>query len=174
MLIDLMTGGRRGGVQKIRNILFTFLNPKKYLRPQLLFTPPPLLWLFKQCGTVHMCPRGGGALHQIFNGGVQHTMKKWTQQDLRFCKNEGSKRSNNSEKVVNKIENQGEHWYKLLPKCQMTDFCEKVNQFSVKLSLELNVIETNRFFLQKERVNKIKLGIIRDPMGLENVKNGSQ
>ncbi len=28
----------------------------------------------------------------------QHVMKKWTQQDLRFYKNEGSKRSNNNEK----------------------------------------------------------------------------
>ncbi len=56
-----------------------------------------------------------------------------TQQDLslRFCKNEGSKRSNNNEKggqQLNKIENQGENWYKLLQKCQMTDFCEKIDQ----------------------------------------------
>ncbi len=36
------------------------------------------------------------------------------------------------------------------------------------------MIETNQFFLQKKRVNKIELGIKRDPMGLENVKNGSQ
>ncbi len=28
-------------------------------------------------------------------------------------------------KGVNKIENQREKWYKLLQKCQMTDFCEK-------------------------------------------------
>ncbi len=48
-------------------------------------------------------------------------------------------------KAVNKIENHRENWY--------------------KLSLELNVIETNRFFVQKERVNKIELGITRDPMG---------
>ncbi len=47
---------------------------------------------------------------------------------LRFCTNEGSKRSNNNEKGVNKIENQGENWYKLLQKCQMTDFCEKKDQ----------------------------------------------
>ncbi len=56
----------------------------------------------------------------------------------------------------------------------MTVFCEKIDQLYVKLSLELNVIETNRFFLQKEGVNKIELGIKRDPMGLENVKNGGQ
>ncbi len=30
---------------------------------------------------------------------------------------------------VNKIENQGENWYKLHQKCQMTDFCEKIDQF---------------------------------------------
>ncbi len=55
-------------------------------------------------------------------------MKKWTQWDLRFCKNNESKISNNNEKGVNKIENQGEKWYKLLQKCQMTDFCEKIDQ----------------------------------------------
>ncbi len=36
------------------------------------------------------------------------------------------------------------------------------------------MIVTNRFFLQKERVNKIELGIKRDPIGSENVKNGGQ
>ncbi len=28
----------------------------------------------------------------------------------------------------NKIENEGQKWYKLLQKCQMTDFCEKIDQ----------------------------------------------
>ncbi len=32
-------------------------------------------------------------------------------------------------KGVNKIKNQGEKWYKLIHKCQMTDFCEKIDQF---------------------------------------------
>ncbi len=32
------------------------------------------------------------------------------------------------------------------------------------------MIETNKFFLQKERFNKIELGIKRDPKGSENVK----
>ncbi len=44
---------------------------------------------------------GGGALHQknkIGGWGVQQAMKKWNQSDLRFCKNEGSKRSNNCKK----------------------------------------------------------------------------
>ncbi len=31
-------------------------------------------------------------------------------------------------KGVNKIESQGENWYKLLQKCQMTDICEKIDQ----------------------------------------------
>ncbi len=35
----------------------------------------------------------GGVLHQIFGNQVLHTIKNWTQSDLRFCKNEGSKRS---------------------------------------------------------------------------------
>ncbi len=48
--------------------------------------------------------------------------------DLRFCKSEESKISNNNEKGVNKIENQVEKWYKLLQKCPMTDFCEKIDQ----------------------------------------------
>ncbi len=30
---------------------------------------------------------------------------------------------------VNKIENQGEKCYKLLQKCQMTDFCEQYTNF---------------------------------------------
>ncbi len=31
-------------------------------------------------------------------------------------------------KGLNKIENEGEKWYKLLQKCQMTDICEKIDQ----------------------------------------------
>ncbi len=49
----------------------------------------------------------------------------------------------------------------------MTDFCEKIDKLYVTLTLELNGIETNRFFMQKDRVNKIQLGS-------ENVKNGVQ
>ncbi len=68
--------------------------------------------------------------------------------------------------TMKKIENQGENLYKLLLKCQMTDFCEKIDQLYVKLSLELNVIETNRLFRQKEGVNKIEMGIIKGPNGI--------
>ncbi len=49
---------------------------------------------------------GGGGLHQIFGTQVQHTKKKWTQSDLSFCKNEGSKNLNLMEKGVNWIENE--------------------------------------------------------------------
>ncbi len=37
-------------------------------------------------------PRGEGVLHQIFGTRIQHTNKNWTQSDLRFCENKGSKR----------------------------------------------------------------------------------
>ncbi len=53
----------------------------------------------------------------------------------------------------------------------MTDFGGQIDKLQIKLSLELNVIETTGFFLQKEVINNIELGIKRDPMGVENVKN---
>ncbi len=43
-------------------------------------------------------------------------------------------------KMVNKIENQREIWYKIIENCQMTDFCEKIDQLYVQLFLELNGI----------------------------------
>ncbi len=47
---------------------------------------------------------------------------------------------------------------------QMTDFGKTLDQLQVKLSLELNVIETNGSFLQKESINKIGMGIVKgDP-----------
>ncbi len=54
-------------------------------------------------------------------------MKKWTQQDPRFCKMRGQKDLIviTMKKRVNMIESQGENRYKL---CQMTDFCEKIDQ----------------------------------------------
>ncbi len=39
-----------------------------------------------------------GVLHQIFGRKVRHMIKKWTQSDLKFCKNEGSIRSKTNEK----------------------------------------------------------------------------
>ncbi len=44
-------------------------------------------------------PREGGeVLHQIFGREVMHAIKKWTQSNLKFCKNEGSIRSKTNEK----------------------------------------------------------------------------
>ncbi len=40
----------------------------------------------------------GGVLHQIFGRVVRHVIKKWTQLDLKFCKNERSIRSKTNEK----------------------------------------------------------------------------
>ncbi len=51
----------------------------------------------------------------------------------------------------------------------MTDCAEKIYQLWVKLSLELNVIETNWFFSAEKGV-----GHKKDPMGYENVTKGSQ
>ncbi len=39
-----------------------------------------------------------GVLHQIYDRVVQHVMKKVTQSDLGFCKNEELKKSKNYEK----------------------------------------------------------------------------
>ncbi len=77
-------------------------------------------------------------------------------------------------KEVNKIENEGENWYKLLQTCQMTDFCEKNRPTLGQIISGTKCDKRNIFFLQKERVSKIELGIKRDPMGLENIKNGGQ
>ncbi len=45
-------------------------------------------------------------------------VKIWGQKDLRIMK-----------KGVNRIDNQGENWYKMLQNGQMKDFGEKVDQF---------------------------------------------
>ncbi len=45
-----------------------------------------------------------------------------------FVKIRGQKDLITMKKGVNKIENQGENWYKLLQKFQMTDVCEKIDQ----------------------------------------------
>ncbi len=46
---------------------------------------------------------GVGELHQIFSSRVQHAKINWTQSDLKFCKNEGSKRSKIMEKIHTKF-----------------------------------------------------------------------
>ncbi len=52
---------------------------------------------------------------------------------------------------------------------KITDFGEKLD----KLSQELNVIETIHFFLQKEGINNIELGLKRDPTHPTNFKYAS-
>ncbi len=41
---------------------------------------------------------GVGVLHHIFGREVQHVIKKWTQSDLNFCKNEELIRSKTNDK----------------------------------------------------------------------------
>ncbi len=60
----------------------------------------------------------------------------------------------------------------MLQNGQMRDFSQQLDQLYVKLFLELNAIETNCFFLQKEGVNNTKLGIKRGPKLCENVNTG--
>ncbi len=43
-------------------------------------------------------PGVGGTSTNILVGKVRHMIKKWTQLDLKFCKNEGSIRSKTNEK----------------------------------------------------------------------------
>ncbi len=48
----------------------------------------------------------------------------------------GQKDLTTMEKGINKIENQGEIWYKMIQNYQMTDFGDKVGHLYVQLSLE--------------------------------------
>ncbi len=70
-------------------------------------------------------PGVGGVLPQMFGREVWHTIKKWTQLDLTFCKNEGSIRSKTNEKGGQldrkwrqKFIQNGKNWCKILkPLC---------------------------------------------------------
>ncbi len=53
-------------------------------------------------------------------------------------------------------------------------FLWKIEQIYVKVSLELNVIETNWFFLQKEGVNTIELDIKYGPNEIGKCHKGCQ
>ncbi len=70
-------------------------------------------------------PKGGTS--HIFGRGVQNEMKKWTQSDISFCKNEVSKRSKNNKKGFDKIENQGGTKCFKIMKCQF--FYEILDRF---------------------------------------------
>ncbi len=83
--------------------------------------------------------------HQIFCKGGSARDEKMEPTGSKVLQTRGQKDLRTVKKGVNKIEN----WYKMLQNGQMTDFCEKLDQLKFKLSLELNVIETNRFFCRK-------------------------
>ncbi len=55
-------------------------------------------------------PQEGRVLHKYFSSWVQLVIKMWTQSDLKFCKNEGSKR------LMKKGGNWIENLYKMLKK----------------------------------------------------------
>ncbi len=56
-------------------------------------------------------------------------MKKWTQQDLRFWKNKGSKRFKNNKKGVQQEPKSRTKLIKMLENGQMTNFAEIFDQF---------------------------------------------
>ncbi len=60
-------------------------------------------------------------------GGGQHVMKKWTQQDLRLCKNDGSKRSNNNVKGGQQDRKSRRKLVQIASKVSNDSFCEKIN-----------------------------------------------
>ncbi len=57
---------------------------------------------------------GGGVLQHIFGRGVHHAIKNWTETDLRFCENEGSKRSKINWKRGQLHQKSKQNSYKLL------------------------------------------------------------
>ncbi len=58
----------------------------------------------------------------------------------------GQKDLRTMKKEVNYIENQGNNYYKMFQNDKMTVFANNLDQLNVKLSLKLNVTETNSFF----------------------------
>ncbi len=69
------------------------------------------------CVTPPLPPGWEGVLHQIFSSWVQHAIQDWTQLDLRFCKNEGSKRSKISETQGQLDRKSRRNWNKMLKNC---------------------------------------------------------
>ncbi len=64
--------------------------------------------------------------------------------DLRFCINEGSKRSESNEKGTNKITNRGEIWYKMIQNCQMRDFGETLGKLWNYMGSRLPIFSAQR------------------------------
>ncbi len=86
--------------------------------------------------------QGGGGLHQMFSRGVRHPIKKM--EPIRSKKYFDLKLMKKGGKLDRKLIQNGK---KLM----------QLDQLYVHVSLELNVIDTNWFFLQKEEVNRIWL-----------------
>ncbi len=60
-------------------------------------------------------------------------------------------------KGVNWIENQSENCYKMFKNCYIMHLGEQLDQLWVQVSLELNEIETTRFFSAERGVSKTKV-----------------
>ncbi len=67
----------------------------------------------------------GGHFTKFSVGGSSMRWKNGPNGIWGFVKVRGQKYLRTVKKGVNKIENQGEHWYKMFQNGQMTDFCEK-------------------------------------------------
>ncbi len=101
-------------------------------------------------------------LHPSFGRGVRHMMKKWTQSDLRFWKNEGSKRSMNNEKgdqqdrkSRRQLVQNASNWSNERLWWNITSTLGKI---------------TFRTKCDRDKANKIELGLKRDLTGSENAK----
>ncbi len=63
-------------------------------------------------------------------------------------------------------------WYKMIQNCKMTPFGKNVRPTLGPIIFGTKCDRGKPCFLQKEGINKIELGIKRDPIGLENTKKG--
>ncbi len=62
----------------------------------------------------------------------------------------------------------------MLQNGQMIAFGEKLDKLYVKLSLELNVIETSQIFFCRKSQKMVELGIKTRPNGISKMKKGGQ
>ncbi len=60
---------------------------------------------------------------------------------------------------ANWIKSQGDNWYKMLQNGQITDFGVTLNQTLSPIMSGTKSDRDKQFFLQKDEVNKIELGI---------------
>ncbi len=100
--------------------------------------------------------------------------QKWTQSISDFEKNEGSKKSQNNEKGYQENRKSRENWYKMLQNGQMTYFCYKLDQLYAKLSLALNIIDTNLFFSSESVCQYDQVWHKKGPNGIGKRPKGGQ